>query len=319
MSYVPDPFNSAEPVESRAVESAAEEFRKIKDPVTRALRFPAADLPSYRGELPAAAARAGRALVFDPVNGTPAAGPLTTDITNAASNAAAAASSATAAAASALAAANSAVEAAASAASVNGANLVQLDTVQTITAQKTFSVPPIVPNTSFSFAKVQNIASGGMLGRNSVGPGSVEELTEIPWNVGVPADRLSGTIATARLGSGTANTTTFLRGDNTWQAISLTPSTADVLNATAGAAVGAVGTYAFLARPEFSPSVTTTTTPGQTVAGSQLRYSGAPDYSATAPAGTWRCMGLAVGFGGQMTGDNPMPARVAPTLWLRIS
>lgn len=34
------------------------------------------------------------------------------------------------------------------------------------------------------------------------------------------ADIVSGTIATARLGSGTANSTTFLRGDNTWQTVS---------------------------------------------------------------------------------------------------
>lgn len=40
------------------------------------------------------------------------------------------------------------------------------------------------------------------------------------------AEITSGTIATARLGSGTANSTTFLRGDNTWQTVQTNTPTA---------------------------------------------------------------------------------------------
>lgn len=35
----------------------------------------------------------------------------------------------------------------------------------------------------------------------------------------------SGTVPTARLGSGLANSTTFLRGDQTWQAVTISPAT----------------------------------------------------------------------------------------------
>lgn len=53
------------------------------------------------------------------------------------------------------------------------------------------------------------------------------------------SDINAGTMATARLGSGTANSTTFLRGDQTWQSVSATITvleglaTADVTIATA--------------------------------------------------------------------------------------
>ena len=90
-----------------------------------------------------------------------------------------------------------------------------------------------------------------------------------------------------------------------------------VLARNAGAAVGAVGTYAFL-----HETTATATSPGGTRAGSGLRYAGVrtntDDFvgdalvgagSGTGPAGTWRSMG----FNGSAIGQ------VGATLWLRIS
>jgi hypothetical protein len=118
----------------------------------------------------------------------------------------------------------------------------------------------------------------------------------------------SGTVAVARLGSGTPGTGNFLRGDGSWQTVPASaPSTTDVLNATAGASVGAVGTYALLAQI----SGTAVSTPGGTIAGSNLQYSAAGFGTASGtPSGTWRVMGRVTA-----TSDS----NVSRSVWLRIS
>ena len=85
---------------------------------------------------------------------------------------------------------------------------------------------------------------------------------------------------------------------STQNTAAITANTTNVLNATAAASVGAVGTYAFLANATAFAGVYA---PGSTVAGSSLRYAGGNSQSngtagtnsisGTAPAGTWRCMG----------------------------
>lgn len=102
--------------------------------------------------------------------------------------------------------------------------------------------------------------------------------------------------------------------------IETTPTTADVLSATAGATTGAVGTYAWLVHTTVNLDVIE----GSTYAGSVLRYTGVTPAGLTnsyggnyhwpqtrgAPAGTWRAMG----------GVTAMwSSRYCNTLFMRIS
>lgn len=89
------------------------------------------------------------------------------------------------------------------------------------------------------------------------------------------------------------------------------PSTSDVLSATSGASVGAVGTYGL-----FKQTVSTTYSAGSTVSGSALRYVGLRNtavYSGT-PSGTWRVMGY---FSGEYWNGAEMVQ--SSTVCLRIS
>jgi hypothetical protein len=132
------------------------------------------------------------------------------------------------------------------------------------------------------------------------------------------ATSLTGTstanINSSALASGTANSTTFLRGDRTWQTISATPTTAQVLSATAGATARSVGCYALC----FAAASSGDTEVNGTRAGSGLRdtriYGTPLGYSssfANTPSGTWKLMS-----GRSRTSHF---AEQTVGLWLRIS
>jgi hypothetical protein len=67
-------------------------------------------------------------------------------------------------------------------------------------ADNSVSTPKLADD-AVTFAKMQNIATARLLGRATAGTGDVEELTAIPSGVDVPADRLSGDVAAARITS----------------------------------------------------------------------------------------------------------------------
>jgi hypothetical protein len=145
------------------------------------------------------------------------------------------------------------------------------------------------------------------------------------WGISISGNAATATSATSATSASTAafattagnGGVTSVNGSTGAVTISTTPTTTQVLNATAGASVGAVGTYAFL-----SPSFFTTTnvsaswSPGATASGSNLFYASAQGRTGS-PLGTWRLMGIA--YYSFIDGEGVEIWVGSPTVCLRIS
>jgi hypothetical protein len=158
----------------------------------------------------------------------------------------------------------------------------------TLTTGRTIAITGDLTYTSGSFNGSANVTGTGTLANSGVTAGS--------YTVASITVDAKGRVTAASTGSAPA------------------PTTAQVLDATAGATAGAVGTYAFMTAGAGTRS------PGATLAGGSLQFCGIEigqtgftsgrAWTGGAASGTWRLMGYnRTDFGGSGS----------PSLWLRIS
>lgn len=208
-----------------------------------------------------------------------------------------------------------------------------------------------IANGAVTLPKMADVATATVLGRTTAGTGVPEAMTGAQARAVVGADNASnltsgtlpdarfpatlpaasgvnltalnasnlgsGTVPTARLASGSATSSTYLRGDQTWATVS---GGVTSLNGETGAITNtnlyAIGGYT-IGRPENTTSYTV----NSTVAGSSLFAAGVNavwspcgwnnnNGATRVNTGTWRCV-------------SPAPAQTNsagwPGLWVRIS
>jgi hypothetical protein len=152
---------------------------------------------------------------------------------------------------------------------------------------------------------MDTLKAADMTGTLAVANGGTGQ-TSLAANHALIGNGTSGVQAVAPGSSGNVLTSNGTTWTSAAPAAPAAPTTAQVLSATAGASVGAVGTYAF-ARVE--PVGAANANPGDTAAGSTLRYTNAGNaITGSGLSGTWRLMGYANNFNGN-----------GSTVYLRIS
>lgn len=219
--------------------------------------------------------------------------------------------------------------------SFTSAQLLGALTDETGTGSAVFAISPALttPNLGTPSALIGTNITGTAASLSIGGNAATATLaTNVTTNANLTGDVTSvgnaATLANTAVSAGsytTANITVDAKGRITAASTGTGVTTATVLAATAGAAVGDVGSYALLG----SSSLNTTFVAGTTYAGSGLRYAGFAKFGgfswsssvnrgvvasggADTPSGTWRAMGTA-----NVVADDVSPDPSPVTLFLR--